>query len=58
VGDDDGVVVVRKEPQALAAACQAREDAEAAMIEAFLRGEVDFSDRIAAMRAKGCTWDL
>ncbi len=56
VGDDDGVVVVRQNPIELAAACQRREDAEAAMIEAHLRGELTFDERYASIRAKGATY--
>lgn len=56
VGDDDGVVVVRKDPIELAAACQRREDAEAAMIEAHMRGELTFDERYAAIRAKGASY--
>lgn len=56
VADDDGVVVVRKDPVELAAACQRREDAEAAMIASHMRGELTFDDRFAAIRAKGATY--
>ncbi|MDB5506362.1 MAG: S-adenosylmethionine: 2-demethylmenaquinone methyltransferase protein [Devosia sp.] len=56
VGDDDGVVVVRKDPAELALACEAREVAEAAMIEKHLRGELTFDERYASMRTKGATW--
>ncbi len=58
VGDDDGVVVVRgNDVQALARACQKREDDEAKLIEMHRSGRMEIEDRYAMMRAKGCTWE-
>lgn len=56
VADDDGVVVVRKDPTELAAACQRREDAEAVMIESHMRGVLTFDERYHAIRKKGATY--
>ncbi|QOG07301.1 4-carboxy-4-hydroxy-2-oxoadipate aldolase/oxaloacetate decarboxylase [Aureimonas sp. OT7] len=56
VADDDGVVVVRKDPVELAAACQRREDAEAAMIESHMRGVLTFDERYESIRNKGATY--
>lgn len=55
-GDDDGVVVVRQEVKSLAKACAARDEQEAKLIELHKRGEINFEDFFATMRAKGCTW--
>jgi 4-hydroxy-4-methyl-2-oxoglutarate aldolase len=58
-GDDDGVCIVRaEEALAVAAASEAREAAEAAMMERSRRGEpMDISARQAVMKARGATWD-
>ncbi|WP_193365312.1 4-carboxy-4-hydroxy-2-oxoadipate aldolase/oxaloacetate decarboxylase [Ketogulonicigenium vulgare] len=57
VADDDGVVVVRQEPFALAKACEAREASEAKLIEMHLSGRMEIEDRYDMMRAKGCVWE-
>lgn len=57
VGDDDGVVVVRDEPFALAKACAAREASEAKLIEMHLSGRMEIEDRYEMMRSKGCVWE-
>lgn len=56
VGDDDGLVVCRQEPFALAEACAAREAAEAKLIEMHLGGRMEIEDRYEMMRQKGCVW--
>lgn len=56
VGDDDGIVVVRQEVQSLARACAKRDDAENKLIALHKQGKIDFEERYAVMRAKGCTW--
>lgn len=58
VGDDDGVVVVRADDvQALARACQKREDDEARLIGMHRAGRMEIENRYAMMRSKGCTWE-
>lgn len=56
VGDDDGVVVVRMDPLALAEACARREADEARLIEMHLSGRMEIEERYEMMRRKGCVW--
>lgn len=58
-GDDDGVVVVRKEESIqVAKASAAREEDEARLMASLRSGRpLDICARLAAMREKGCTWD-
>ncbi|MDX9861099.1 MAG: 4-carboxy-4-hydroxy-2-oxoadipate aldolase/oxaloacetate decarboxylase [Rhodospirillales bacterium] len=58
-GDDDGVVVVRKEEIIeVARASAAREADETRRIASYRAGTpMDISKRVAVMREKGCTWD-
>lgn len=57
-GDDDGIVVVRREEiMEVAKASAAREADEAKRIAAYRAGQpMDISKRVAVMREKGCTW--
>ena len=55
-GDDDGVVVVRMDPLALAEACARREADEAKLIEMHLSGRMEIEERYEMMRRKGCVW--
>ena len=57
VGDDDGVVVVRKPPMELAALCAAREEMEAGLVASYNQGQFDIEDRYEMMRKKGCVWE-
>jgi 4-hydroxy-4-methyl-2-oxoglutarate aldolase len=57
IGDDDGVVVARMEPFALAKACADREAAEVKLIEMHLSGRTTFEERFEMMRRKGCVWE-
>jgi 4-hydroxy-4-methyl-2-oxoglutarate aldolase len=58
-GDDDGLVVVRKEEiQQVTKASAAREEEEARLMDSLRSGRpMDIGSRLAAMRAKGCTWE-
>ena len=56
VGDDDGVVVVRQEPFALAKACAEREAEEAKLIEMHLSGRTEFGRHLETIRLKGATY--
>ncbi len=57
-GDDDGLVVVRKEEiLQVAKASAAREEDEAHLMASLRSGQpMDINARLAVMRAKGCTW--
>lgn len=57
-GDDDGLVVVRKEEIAeVTKASAAREADEARRMADYRAGKpMDISKRVAVMHAKGCTW--
>ncbi len=57
VGDDDGVVVVRKPAMDVAAACAAREEMEAGLVALYKQGQFDIEDRYEMMRKKGCVWE-